>query len=207
MTSTRCPALRSILILSLFTPAWLPGRLSAAADVPPEAAAAPDGPPARRELVCPTPEQMRERWFKPLDRIPARIPADQGKMPMNCAAQLFTDSAAEAAGFHQWTCTQFQWVAPEVDFQPTYFDEVPLERYGQSAFPALQPAISAAHFFAAFPVMPYKMGLDSPYERVYSLGYYRPGSPAPGVSETLPWDFHAFFVEGGAWTAAVLLLP
>jgi hypothetical protein len=108
---------------------------------------------------------------------------------------------------HQFACTRFCWAAPEMAYQPLYFDDTPLERYGQSVCPGLQPLLSGAHFFAMFPLMPYKLGLDGPCEPVYNLGYYRPGSDAPCVRQRLPWDTHAAMLEAGTLTGLGFLLP
>jgi hypothetical protein len=166
------------------------------------------GSDATRAAICPTAEELATKWFKPLGKIPTEMRPSQGPMPPDCAGQLFTVSPASTQRVRPWTCTQFQWTAPELAYQPPYFDDVPLERYGQSVCPPLQPLLSAVHFFAMFPLMPYKLGLDGPYERVYTLGYYRPGScDTPCVCQTLPWDFHAALLEAGAWTGGALLLP
>ena len=64
------------------------------------------------------------------------------------------------------------------DYQPIYLDDVNLERYGYS-HGVLEPFAGAIHFFGTIPLLPYKAGIHPPTEQMYSLGYYRPGSPAP----------------------------
>ena len=71
------------------------------------------------------------------------------------------------------------------------FDDVQLERYGQSRCPTLQPVLSGAHFFGTMAIMPYKMGLSGPFEMTSNYGYYRPGSPTPCVGRRLPWEWDA----------------
>ena len=42
-----------------------------------------------------------------------------------------------------------------------------------------QPVVSGVHFFGTLPILPYKMGVEQPWECMYALGYYEPGSCAP----------------------------
>lgn len=162
---------------------------------------------ANRQVKCPTREEIDRRWFKPLDQVSADTRLPEGRLPVDCSDVMFREPVDCGRQLHPWACTQFEWVAPEVAFQPLYFDEVPLERYGQSAFPLLQPAISGAHFFAMFPIIPYKMGIEGPYRRVYNLGYYRPGSCAPPLRQRLPWDTRGALLEAGFATGTVFALP
>jgi hypothetical protein len=101
----------------------------------------------------------------------------------------------------------FHWAASGLRAQPAYFDDVPLERYGQSVCPAAQPFLSAARFFGTFPLMPYKMGIDRTHDPVYTLGYCRPGSPAPCLYQRLPIERDATLLEAGAWIGFIFLLP
>jgi hypothetical protein len=101
----------------------------------------------------------------------------------------------------------FYWEAPELWHHPLYFDDVQLERYGQSIAPRWQPFFSGAHFFGTLPILPYKMGHQSPRDCVTNLGYYRPGSPTPCVGRRLPWSRRGAWTEAGTWVGLVFLLP
>lgn len=105
------------------------------------------------------------------------------------------------------TPTVFHWAPPNFAYQPLYFDDVPLERYGQSVLPAAQPLLSGVHFFGMFPIIPYKMGIDRTHDPVYTFGYYRVGSDAPPVRQRLPFEWDAALFEAGAWTGMVFALP
>ena len=83
-----------------------------------------------------------------------------------------------------WAATDFHWSATGLCHRPLYFEEVNLERYGYTVSPLLQPAISGAHFFLTIPTLPYKMVAQPPKECVYTLGYYRPGSPRRAAGTT-----------------------
>lgn len=107
----------------------------------------------------------------------------------------------------QWSETVYLWKASGLCHKPLYFEQVQLERYGHSWGPHLQPLVSGAHFFMTLPVLPYKMGIRTPNECVYTLGYYRPGSCAPYMIDPVPFTWRAAFFEAGAWTAGALVIP
>lgn len=137
------------------------------------------------------------------NRISLTIPNDGRPMPLDCSGSLFAATSAAPAR----SSKSFTWTSSELFHLPAYFEDVPLERYGQTICPVVQPAISAAHFFGTLPILPYKMGLDHPRRPVSSFGYYRPGSPTPPTRYHLPWNRHGALLESGAWIGAVMLLP
>jgi hypothetical protein len=94
-----------------------------------------------------------------------------------------------------WSPTTFTWKASSLCHKPLYFEDVQLERYGHSWTPGLQPFMSAGHFFFSIPRLPYKMGLESPCECHYTLGYYRPGSCAPYMIEPIPFSLRGAVYE------------
>jgi hypothetical protein len=89
--------------------------------------------------------------------------------------------------------------------KPLYFEDVQLERYGHMAGPWVQPFASCANFFLTIPILPYKMGLETPNECVYALGYYRPGSCAPYLLDPLPVSVRAALFETSAWVAGAFV--
>lgn len=130
---------------------------------------------------CPDAEQLRQ-LFKPLQSIQVNVAPSNGALPIDCSAELFlpAECSPEAdCGQREWLQTEFTWAASELAHQPLYFDDVPLERYGQTIKPAIQPVLSGVRFFGVLPIMPYKLILDRPFDCVSTLGYYRPGSPTP----------------------------
>ena len=78
-----------------------------------------------------------------------------------------------------WSPTSYRWDPTCLCYRPLYFEEINLERYGYGCCDCLQPAVSAAHFFATVPVLPYCMAIDCPCQCEYALGTYRPGSCPP----------------------------
>jgi len=106
-----------------------------------------------------------------------------------------------------WHETIYTWKASALCHKPLYFEDVQLERYGHSWGHYLQPFISGAHFFGAIPILPYKMGLETPTECVYALGYYRPGNCAPYMIEPPGFTLRAGLFQATALTGAFMLFP
>jgi hypothetical protein len=67
--------------------------------------------------------------------------------------------------------------------------------------------MSGVHFFGTLPVLPYKMGIRTPTECVYTLGYYRPGSCAPYMIDPVPFTWRAAMFEGAAATGISFIIP
>ncbi len=125
------------------------------------------------------------------------------RLPMDCT---IVGQGSPVKPRH-WTASTFTWTASALCSKPNYFEEVQLERYGHSPGPIIGPIISSAHFFATFPVLPYKMGLTPPNECVYTLGYYRPGNCAPYLLDPIPLSVRAGLWQAGAWVGGVFLIP
>jgi hypothetical protein len=115
-----------------------------------------------------------------------------------------------SSGTHQpreWPQITYNWKAAALCHKPLYFEQVQLERYGHSWGPYLQPIMSGVHFFGTLPVLPYKMGIRTPCECVYTLGYYRPGSCAPYMIEPIPFTWRAALFQSGFVTGTAFTIP
>jgi len=106
----------------------------------------------------------------------------------------------------RFTTTMMTWKAAGNCHKPLYFEDWNLERYGHSHGP-LDPIFSAAHFFVTLPILPYKMGVELPWECIYPLGYYRPGNCAPWTVPAPPISCRGFAMEAATVTGLVFLLP
>ena len=106
----------------------------------------------------------------------------------------------------RFATTMMTWKAAGNCHKPLYFEDWNLERYGHSHGP-LDPVFSAAHFFVTLPVLPYKMGVELPWECVYPLGYYRPGDCAPWTVPAIPISLRGMAVEAATVTGLVFLFP
>jgi hypothetical protein len=106
-----------------------------------------------------------------------------------------------------WTAITMTWHASDLCHKPLYFEEVNLERYGHTAGPVLQPVVSSAHFFANIAVLPYKMGVHTPGECQYALGYYRPGDCAPWIIPPVPISLRGGLSQAAVMTGMFWLIP
>jgi hypothetical protein len=106
-----------------------------------------------------------------------------------------------------WVAMTWTWKASGLCHKPLYFEDYRLERYGHTAGPLLQPALSGAHFFLNIAILPYKMGINPPNECRYALGYYRPGSCAPWLLDPVPLSLRGAVYEMGAVAVGITGIP
>jgi hypothetical protein len=145
---------------------------------------------------------MSVKDLKPITKIGTDITAVQGEVPKDCP--WGNEDKFDA---RSWPSLTFTWTASALCHKPLYFEDVKLERYGHMWGPWLQPIISHARFFALVPALPYSMGLETPNECMYALGYYRPGSCAPYYLDPIPLSVRATAFEGAAITGGILIFP
>ena len=73
----------------------------------------------------------------------------------------------------------FAWEAANIRYQPLYFEDVVLERYGQTMPDYRQGFRSAAHFALSFTGLSLQLLETPPKSCDYPLGYCRPGTCVP----------------------------
>lgn len=154
---------------------------------------------APRTDECPTPEAV----LVPLTKkdILDAVKPKPGEFPRWCKM------GRESFVPRSWAPATFHWTASALCHKPVYFEDLQVERYGQTVGPWLQSVASGGHFFLSVPALPYAMGLFPPNECVYTLGYYRPGSCTPYLFDALPLSIRGILYEGGVWTGMVFLVP
>ncbi len=106
-----------------------------------------------------------------------------------------------------WACTTFTWKASALCHKPLYFEDVAMERYGHSWGPVLDPFVSSVNFFGSLIFLPYKMGLETPNECVYALGYYRPGDCAPYSIDAIPLSPRGALFEAAGVVGLIYAIP
>ncbi len=99
-------------------------------------------------------------------------------VPEDRSEQLLYSGGSDWSSFHS-TQKVFAWVAPDIRYQPLYFEDVALERYGQTTGPYRQSALSAVHMFKSFVLLPHQMRHDAPGSCDSPLGFCRPGNEVP----------------------------
>lgn len=102
----------------------------------------------------------------------------------------------------------FYWAAPSFYHRPLYFEQAGVERYGHYVHgDCVQSAVSTAHFFGDFLILPYKLGA-SPYQCLdYTLGRYRPGNCNPKQPRLDPISRRGLFFQAVTVTGLVFLAP
>jgi hypothetical protein len=162
-------------------------------------------PAMNRATGCPSDEDA-QRQFRSLEDIRVELRSEGKEVPTDCSQSVFQGTRPGIA--LSPSITEFHWAPANFSHQPLYFDDTPLERYGQSVAPHLQPIISGGRFFLTLPIMPYKLGVDHPYDCVTILGHYRPGVCAPCVMQVPPpLQCSAALLEAGTAVGIALLIP
>ena len=130
----------------------------------------PDQPPTR---------PMFGAWPKKGIRgIAIDIRETNTNTPQDVSHQFLDSNASDWTQFYPQP-KEFAWAAPDIRYQPLYFEDVALERYGQTAGPYHQSLISAFHFFKDFVFLPHKFRHDCPGSCDHPLGFCRPGNTTP----------------------------
>lgn len=107
-----------------------------------------------------------------------------------------------------WMPLSYSWEAPQLKYNPLYFEDVQLERYGNEVC-ILQPFLSGARFYATLPTLPYQMMSEgnSVCHTVYDLGHDRPGNCVPYALEVPPFSWTGSLASGGWVYALIVILP
>jgi hypothetical protein len=101
-----------------------------------------------------------------------------GPPPADLSTKLFAPAAdPNTQRTRGWAATEYPWVPTCIEYHPLYFQQVSLERYGQTLCPCLQPVISAGQFYGTALALPGLVFLDCPCNCLYAYGYAPAGSP------------------------------
>lgn len=116
-----------------------------------------------------------------------------------------------AVGYsREWIPMSYSWEAPQLKYNPLYFEDAQLERYGNEVC-ILQPFLSGARFYATIPTVPYQMMSEgnSLCHEVYDFGYERPGSNGcvPYTLEVPEFSWTGALTSGAWAYALVVILP
>jgi hypothetical protein len=101
----------------------------------------------------------------------------------------------------------YHWKPTDLYHFPLYFEDAPLERYGHTHHELVQPFVSAHRFGMQLIGLPYQMTIDPILKKTYTLGWYRPGEPAPMLLYQVPWNTEAAAVQAGVTTGLFFLVP
>jgi hypothetical protein len=139
---------------------------------------------------------QREAMAPPLDEA-------QRALPLLAQAEPFTRGDLAEAGFDWQPAPGGLWFC----YQPLYFQEVNVERYGRS-FGMFQPVVSAVSFYGRVPLLPYMVFARPARQCTCPPHWTLPGYRIP------EWEKHEFVpsisgaaAESAALFGLILLIP
>jgi hypothetical protein len=147
-------------------------------------------------------------WIsKPMNSLGVDIAMPPGDLPESHTDHQHDGPCDPQQCNRGWPGICYYYAATGLYYNPLYFEEVNLERFGYGCPCCLQPAASAAHFFACVPALPCLMCTNCPWECNYALGHYRPGSCVPWRRNCVRPNGRRGFGQAGAGMGMVFPLP
>ncbi|MBL8824449.1 MAG: hypothetical protein JNJ77_17815 [Planctomycetia bacterium] len=96
--------------------------------------------------------------------------------------------------------------ASYVVYQPLYFQQINVERYGWECG-VFQPVISTAQFYGDVLLFPYKFASNPPWHCEANAGYALPGDPEPLRFLTTPFSWRGVAAQAGVAVGAAGIFP
>lgn len=171
----------------------------------------PDAPPAAGQSpeADAQPAGVVDNYLRPIGEVGLAFRLPDDKLPPNYAAPFFQQAGVHfqfAGESRPWGMSLFSWEATALCHRPLYFEEVNLERYGNS-LGILQPAVSAADLVGRVLVFPYLLGATPPRECIYTLGQGRPGNYMPYYLHRPPVSVRGGLLQTAAVTGMAYIVP
>ncbi|MEQ8634073.1 hypothetical protein [Gimesia maris] len=140
------------------------------------------------------------------DGKPCKTSDEQGEHILACPREF--QLSHEPYSGRNFTESIYTWEASDINYNPLYFEDPNLERYGYSRRDLVQPFVSVGRFTGQLLALPYQMSIDPVRKKMYPLGFYRPGEPnIPKRINGIPWNTKAAVTEGLTATGLIFLLP
>jgi len=113
-----------------------------------------------------------------ITNIFSKVRIEQSPVPVE-SGRMVRSQTTQGMGEFEWTPSGYCWQSPAFCHSPLYFEQPNLERYGNTTFPVLAPAVSATYFFSQVTLLPFKSLHQPPWSKSCTLGHNRPGDCAP----------------------------
>ncbi|MFK7778650.1 MAG: hypothetical protein QM501_11150 [Gimesia sp.] len=139
------------------------------------------------------------------DGKPCKIIENNGETILQCPKEY--QLSHEPYAGRNFTESIYTWEASNLHYNPLYFEDPNLERYGNSRRDLVQPFVSMGRFTGQLLALPYQMSIDPIRKEIYPLGYYRPGEITPKRISGIPWNTKAAITQGLTVTGLAFLLP
>jgi hypothetical protein len=188
----------------------------ASRQLPPASLAPPPAPASEADLPSqPGPAPAVQQFdldqvnagldIRPLRETSIRL-APTSAAPPNPAGNVYA-GVVDQRNSQGWLAPMYSAHTAGVSYQPLYFEEINLERYGYN-YGCLQPVLSAAKFYGTLPLLPYKMADQPPCSSESNLEL----SPAATAAAPVPclrrpFNPKAAAVQAGVVAGAFLLIP
>ncbi len=139
-----------------------------------------------------------------LDSVLSRTPNESAYEK----ASFQTDSRSRTTNEEvSWNGSFAGWTSPAFYTRPLYFEQPSFERYASTRPEWTRPAISYAQFLGTIPVLPYKLGANSPRSRIYTAGHYPYDHLAPPHSNQRKLSKRGLLLQGAATTGLIFFVP
>lgn len=125
---------------------------------------------------------------KPMSSLTVDVQEFSAKAPMDKSNQL-TDAYTDTWSTFSPMPIGYAWTAPNIRYQPLFFENVRLERYGQTRGPWREVGDSSLHFFGSLALLPYHARFDDRLGCDYPLGFCRPGNRVPATRQLQWWGW------------------
>jgi len=102
--------------------------------------------------------------------------------------------------------TQATMQASYVVYQPLYFQQINVERYGWD-LGVFQPVVSAGQFYGDVLLFPYKFASNPPWHCTANAGYALPGDPEPLRFLTTPFSWRGVAAQAGVAVGGAAIFP
>lgn len=129
-----------------------------------------------------------DKLLRPISTINLDIRSGDQKRPQDRSIELLDSSQRDWSTFEPVSLA-YLWEAPNIRYQPLYFEDIALERYGQTCRPGQQVAQSAIHFGVSFLTLPYHLMIDPSWNCDTNYGYCRPGSDTPLIRQRFLYPY------------------
>ena len=142
--------------------------------------------------------------------VRAKSKSGDNAVPENGAELAFgpvpTVPAAMLDELHYAPPSAMPRTAGSFAYQPLYFEQPNVERYGRS-HGCLSGAVSAMRFYATIPALPYAMTVHRPNQSYFWHWPYEAGWYAPAVREHPPLNAKGLLVQSASITGLLFLVP
>ena len=143
----------------------------------------------RCTYLCPRPAGCPEG-----DESATRCP-DEAELP------------TQGDAFRVFAPVTYAWAASNLTYNPLYFEDADLERYGHHYPEWVQPFASGGLFAVQLAALPYQMAIDPPHACVSPLGFHRPGECVAPRKKAVPWNARAAAEAAAVYTGLIYLVP